>query len=176
MTIILGIDPGSRITGYGVIRVSGNRQQHLASGCIRAGSGELPGRLERIHRGLADVIVEHAPAQCAIEKVFVHRSSESALKLGHARGVALLTAVMAGLDVAEYGAPTVKQAVVGTGRADKQQVTHMVRALLGLRGDLQADAADALAIAICHAHTRSSPLIAAGTRRTRSRRLRSLSE
>ncbi len=176
MTIILGIDPGSRITGYGLIRVVGNRHEHVASGCIRTGAGELPSRLERIHAGLSAIIAEHSPDQCAIEKVFVHRSNESALKLGHARGVALLTAVLAGLDVAEYGAPTVKQAVVGTGRADKQQVTHMVRALLGVREALEPDAADALAIAICHAHTRSSPLLRAGARRSRSRRLRVLPE
>ncbi len=176
MTIILGIDPGSRVTGYGLIRVVGNRHEHVASGCIRTGSGELPVRLERIHSGLAEVIAVHTPAQCAIEKVFVHRSNESALKLGHARGVALLTAVLAGLDVTEYGASTVKQAVVGTGRADKTQVTHMVRALLGLREPLEADAADALAIAICHAHTRGSPLARAGARRSRSRRLRVLPE
>lgn len=178
MTIILGIDPGSRVTGYGLLRVTGNRHQHVASGCIRTGSGALPARLERIHAGLTAVIAEHAPTQCAIEKVFVHRSNESALKLGHARGVALLTAVLAELDVAEYGATTIKQAVVGTGRADKEQVAHMVKALLGLRDKLEPDAADALAIAICHAHSSVSPLLAAGARRSRgrSRRLRVLPE
>ncbi len=172
MTIVLGIDPGSRVTGYGLIDWTGNRHAHVASGCIRTGDGEFPIRLARIHAGLDAVIREHVPEQCAIEKVFVHRSNESALKLGHARGVALLTAVLAGLPVAEYGAPTIKQAVTGSGRADKLQVTQMVRTLLGLRGKLEADAADALAIAICHAHTAGSLLQVAGARRARSRRLR----
>ncbi|MEE4361597.1 MAG: crossover junction endodeoxyribonuclease RuvC [Pseudomonadales bacterium] len=156
MTIVLGIDPGSRITGYGLVAVEGTRHRYVASGCIRTGDGALPERLGRIQAGLADVIREHAPAEAAVEKVFVYRSADSALKLGQARGAAVLTAVMAGLVIAEYAAPKVKQALTGTGAANKEQVAHMVRVMLGIRGELQADAADALAIAICHLHTRSS--------------------
>lgn len=177
MAIILGIDPGSRVTGYGVIAVAGQRHRHLASGAIRCGGGALAGRLQRIHQGLEAVIAEHQPTEAAIEMVFVHRSAESAMRLGHARGVAMLTATQAGLALAEYAAPTVKQAVTGTGRADKAQVQHMVRAMLGLTEPLAADAADALAIAICHAHTQGRPQqLTAARRGRRSSRLRQLPE
>lgn len=179
MAVVLGIDPGSRVTGYGVIRVAGNRQTLVDCGAIRCGQGELAERLARIHLCLAEVIAAHAPCQAAIEKVFVHRSAESAMRLGHARGVAMLALAQAGLQVAEYGAPTVKQAVTGTGRADKQQVQHMVQTLLGVREPLQADAADALAVAICHANSQQVPALTArtgGRRRRGSSRLRQLPE
>ena len=171
MTIVLGIDPGSRVTGYGLIDAVGTRQAYVASGCIRTGGGELPERLGAIQAGLDEVIRSHRPAQVAIEKVFVHRSAESALKLGHARGAAILTATMAGLAVAEYAAPKIKQALTGTGSADKAQVAHMVRVMLGIRGDLQADAADALAIAICHVHSARGLVRLAGARGFRRSRL-----
>jgi crossover junction endodeoxyribonuclease RuvC len=172
MTIVLGIDPGSRITGYGLVNAVGNRHEYVASGCIRTGNGELPERLGRIHEGLDQVIREWCPEEAAIERVFVHRSAESALKLGQARGAAIVTAVTAGLPVAEYAAPQVKQAITGTGRADKAQVAHMVRVVLGIRGDLQADAADALAIAVCHLNTRSGLVGMAGARGFSRGRLR----
>ena len=171
MTIILGIDPGSRVTGYGVIDAVGNRQSYVASGCIRTGNGELPERLTRIHEGLTEVIERYQPAEAAIEKVFVHKSAESALKLGHARGAALLSASLAGLPLAEYAAPKVKQALTGTGSADKAQVAHMVQVMLGIRGDLQSDAADALAIAICHLHTQRGLVRLVGARGFRRSRL-----
>lgn len=171
MIRILGVDPGSRITGYGVIAVEGNHHRYLASGCIRAGTGGLPERLGRIHAGLRELIETHRPHELAVEKVFVYRSADSALKLGHARGAVLLTAVMAGLPVAEYAAPKVKQAVTGSGRADKAQVAQMVTTILALSATPQADAADALALALCHAHSRTllSGLDAVGFRRSRLR-------
>lgn len=153
MSLVLGIDPGSRITGYGLVAVEGNHHRYVDSGCIRTGNGELAERLLRIHEGIESIIRTHAPDEAAIEKVFVHRSAESALKLGQARGAALLTLMIAGLTVGEYAAPKVKQALTGSGNADKAQVAHMVQVMLGIRGDLQSDAADALAIAICHSHT-----------------------
>lgn len=171
MTIILGIDPGSRVTGYGLVNAVGNKQEYVASGCIRTGGGELPERLGKIQVGLAEVIRSYCPEQAAIEKVFVYRSAESALKLGQARGAAIVTATMAGLEVAEYSAPKVKQALTGTGAADKAQVSHMVQVMLGIRGDLQADAADALAIAICHVHSQRGLVRLAGARGFRRSRL-----
>lgn len=171
MTIVLGIDPGSRVTGYGLVNAVGNRQEYVASGCIRTGGGELPERLGKIQAGLDEVIRSYCPEQAAIEKVFVYRSAESALKLGQARGAAILTATMAGLEVAEYAAPKIKQALTGTGAADKAQVSHMVQVMLGIRGDLQSDAADALAIAICHVHSQRGLLRLAGARGFRRSRL-----
>ena len=147
---ILGVDPGSRLTGYGVIDVHGPRAVYVDSGCIRTPAGALGERLCAIHRGLAEILRVHAPAAAAIKQVFLHRNAVSALKLGHARGVALLALAEAGLAVAEYMPSVVKLAVVGTGRADKEQVQHMVTALLKLPRAPQADAADALAVAICH--------------------------
>ena len=154
--LVLGVDPGSRITGYGVIRCLGRRHQLVESGLIKAGTGALAERLAVIYDGLTEVIDRHQPREMAIEKVFVARSADSALKLGQARGVAIVAAVHQGLSVSEYAARTVKQAVTGTGSASKAQIQHMVRALLGLNQVPSADAADALAIAICHLHTRES--------------------
>ncbi|MBJ38783.1 MAG: crossover junction endodeoxyribonuclease RuvC [Gammaproteobacteria bacterium] len=157
MPLILGIDPGSRVTGYGIVRVEGSRNHYVTSGCIRTTRGaDFADRLLEIGDGLTQILREHGPEVAAVERVFMSRNAESALKLGQARGAAILTARQHGLAVAEYEARKVKQAVVGTGAADKAQVQHMIRLLLGLQATPQEDAADALAIAICHAHTRAS--------------------
>ncbi len=150
---ILGIDPGLRITGFGVIEKSGTRLCYVASGCVKTdANGELPQRLKTILDGLREVIEAHRPGQVAVEKVFVNVNPQSTLLLGQARGAAICAAVAAALPVAEYTALQVKQAVVGHGKAAKEQVQHMVRRLLSLPGEPSPDAADALACAICHAH------------------------
>lgn len=152
--VIIGIDPGSRITGYGLIRLEGNQTFHLDSGCIRV-TAENPGaRLQQIYTHLKMIMQQYQPAEAAIEQIFMHQNPGSALKLGQARGAAIVA-----LDlpiIAEYSARQVKQSVVGYGAAKKEQVQHMVLRLLNLQECLQADAADALAIALCHAHTRFS--------------------
>jgi len=149
---ILGIDPGLRVTGFGVIERSGGKLRYLTSGCVRSGEGALAARLKTLLDGLAEVIEQQQPDEAAIEQVFVNVNPKSTLLLGQARGTAICAAVIAGLPVAEYTALQVKQAVVGNGHAAKQQVQHMVRRLLSLPGDPSPDAADALACAICHAH------------------------
>ena len=151
MAVILGIDPGSRVTGYGVIKVEGNKQEYITSGCIRTGAkATLPERLDVIFQGVSQIINEFIPTELAVEQIFMARSAESALKLGQARGVAIVAAVTQGLSVHEYEARKIKQAVVGGGSANKSQVQHMVMTLLKLPAKPQSDAADALAIAICH--------------------------
>ena len=150
---ILGIDPGSRFTGFGVIDTEGPRLSYLASGCIRITDTSLPDRLKTIFDGMTEIVRLHRPDIIAIEKVFMARNADSALKLGQARGAAIAAVLQSDLPVAEYTALQIKQAVVGNGRAAKEQVQHMVRSLLRLDGQPQADAADALACAICHAHT-----------------------
>ena len=150
---ILGIDPGLRVTGFGIIEKNGASLAYIASGCIRSGGGaDLPGRLKTILENLREVIAEHRPQQIALEKVFVNVNPASTLALGQARGTAICAAVDAGLPVAEYTALQVKQAVVGNGHASKEQVQDMVKRLLRLAGAPSSDAADALACAICHAH------------------------
>jgi crossover junction endodeoxyribonuclease RuvC len=149
---ILGIDPGLRITGFGVIEQFGGKLRYITSGCVRSGQGELAQRLKVLLDGLREVIEANRPQQMAIEKVFVNVNPQSTLLLGQARGTAICAAVIAGLPVAEYTALQVKQAVVGKGHAKKEQVQHMVKRLLALPGDPSPDAADALACAICHAH------------------------
>ena len=149
---ILGIDPGLRITGFGIIDKSGARLAYIASGCVKSGDAELPERLKAILNGLREVIRMHRPRQVAVEKVFVNVNPASTLALGQARGTAICAAVDEGLPVSEYTALQVKQAVVGSGHAKKEQVQEMVKRLLGLSGVPSADAADALACAICHAH------------------------
>jgi crossover junction endodeoxyribonuclease RuvC len=149
---ILGIDPGLRVTGFGVIDKLGQQLVYVASGCIRTPTGELPQRLKSILDGLGEVIAAYSPEQAAVEKVFVNVNPQSTLLLGQARGAAICAAILKDLPVAEYTALQVKQAVVGNGHAAKEQVQDMVRRLLKLDGDPQADAADALACAICHAH------------------------
>lgn len=166
MRRILGIDPGSRITGYGVIESDGRKSVHIASGCIKLGQSGLPERLGEIYRAVSQVILEYGPTEMAVEEVFMSKNPSSALKLGHARGAAICAGVMAGLEIAEYAPRRIKQAVVGTGAADKEQVQHMVKLILQLQEKLTADQADALAVAISHAHSSSTLLnIKAGGRR-----------
>lgn len=156
MARVLGIDPGSRVTGFGVIDTDGRKSRHVESGVVRTGSGEFPERLGEIFRGIREVIEQHAPTQVAIEQVFVSRNPASALKLGQARGAAIAAAVTRDLPVFEYTPRSVKQALVGTGAADKEQVQHMVRILLSLPGKMGLDESDALAIALCHAHSHAT--------------------
>lgn len=150
---ILGLDPGLRTTGFGVIDVAGNRLRYVASGSIRSPVGEdLPVRLKALLDGVREVIACHAPQVVAVEKVFVNTNPQSTLLLGQARGAVICGAVACDLPVAEYTALQIKQAVVGHGKAAKEQVQHMVQRLLALSGAPGPDAADALACAICHAH------------------------
>lgn len=150
---VIGIDPGSRITGYGLLEAGNGQLVYLESGCIRTPNAPLPERLAEIYRSVNTLIVQHRPEALAIEEVFLAKNASSALKLGQARGVAIAAGVANGLPVFEYAARSVKQAIVGSGKAGKDQVAHMVRVLLNLPGLPQADAADALAIAICHVNT-----------------------
>ena len=165
---ILGIDPGLRVTGFGILEARADGLLYIKSGCIRATGSSLPVRLGVIVRDLAHVIAEERPTEVAVEKVFVNVNPNSTLLLGQARGAAIAAAVLAGLPVTEYTAGQVKQAVVGAGRAQKPQVQEMVRRLLALPGLPASDAADALAAAICHAHA-SSGLGAYGRRSYRVR-------
>jgi len=153
---IIGIDPGSRITGYGILEVRGSQLICLANGCIRTQQDTLAHRLKEIHLGLQEIIDRHQPQELAIESVFVHRNVDSALKLGQARGTAIACAALMSVDISEYTPAEIKKSVVGRGNAAKEQVQHMVTAILGLNKSIQADAADALAVAICHAHSRNS--------------------
>jgi crossover junction endodeoxyribonuclease RuvC len=150
---ILGIDPGSRITGYGLIDSDGRHSSHVASGCIQVGEFTWPERLGHIFRGVLEVVERYRPAELAVEQVFFARNAASALKLGQARGAAICAALAEGVSVHEYTPRAVKQAVVGSGGAEKVQVQHMVRIILSLQGMIAEDQADALAAAICHAHT-----------------------
>lgn len=156
MIRILGIDPGSRITGYGVIDVKGNHSRYVTSGCIRIKADDWGERLGTIFTGLGTIINEFKPQEFAIEQVFMHRNADSALKLGQARGAAICAGVHNMLPLAEYSARAIKQAIVGKGGAAKTQVQHMVKVLLNLNDTPQEDAADALAVALCHAHTRQT--------------------
>jgi crossover junction endodeoxyribonuclease RuvC len=171
MTIIVGIDPGSRITGYGVIEQVGSQCRYIDSGCIRMGDeGSIPERLRIIFTGVSEIIRLYQPTQAAVEQVFMARNPDSALKLGQARGAAITALMMQNVEVAEYSARQIKLAVVGTGSAQKTQVQHMVTRLLSLEKSPQADAADALAAAICHAHTSTNliRMAASGHRGSRS--------
>ncbi|WKJ91278.1 crossover junction endodeoxyribonuclease RuvC [Methylomonas montana] len=152
MTRILGIDPGSRITGYGVVESTPRGIRYVASGCIRVKSDQFPERLKQIFDGVSQVIELYRPEQMAIEQVFMHKNADSALKLGQARGAAICATLNRDLPVFEYAARQVKQALVGKGNADKLQVQHMVKILLSIQGDMQIDASDALAIGLCHSH------------------------
>lgn len=149
----MGVDPGSQITGIGVISTDGVRSQLIACEGIATGGGEFPERLRIIFTRMVQMIREFQPQEAAIERVFMARNADSALKLGQARGAAICALVSEGLAVHEYTAKQVKQAVVGKGAADKSQVQHMMGVLLSAPGPFQADAADALAVAICHAHS-----------------------
>jgi crossover junction endodeoxyribonuclease RuvC len=154
---LLGLDPGLRFTGWGLIEVTGNRLRHLADGVLATNAADaVPLRLRLLHDGLAALFDLHRPNEAAVEETYVNRNGAATLKLGYARGVALLAPALAGIPVTEYGAKSVKLAVVGTGSADKAQVMDMVRRLLPGATLKQADAADALAVAICHAHHRAT--------------------
>ncbi len=169
---ILGIDPGSLITGFGVIDVVRGKTNYVASGCVRIAPGTQPERLKTIFDGVAELSANYQPDEVAIERVFMHRNVASALKLGEARGAAICAAVLHALPVYEYTPAVVKQTVVGKGNASKEQVQHMVRALLNLPAAPQADAADALAVALCHAYARQALAHipgASGIRRGRAR-------
>ncbi len=148
---VLGIDPGLRVLGWGVIEAEGSRLRHVANGQITSGTGDLGLRLLALHRQLADLIARHAPGAAAIEQTFVNRDGAGTLKLGQARGVALLALAQAGLEIGEYAPNAVKKTVVGVGHADKRQIDHMVRMQLPGAEPAGPDAADALAIAMCHA-------------------------
>lgn len=171
MTIILGIDPGSRVTGYGIIRENNRKLEYIDSGCIRTADGELSQRLLEIFNGICHLMETFTPNEVAIEEVFMHENPSSALKLGHARGVAMVACASHRVKVCEYSPREVKLSLVGYGAAQKEQVKHMVVNLLMLNSAPQSDAADALGIAICHSHMRNSPL-AAGPRRATRRRTR----
>lgn len=154
MLRILGIDPGSRLTGFGLIDTDGGRSAYVDSGCVRVAGSALAPRLGEIFDGITELVERYRPDAIALERVFVHRNVDSALKLGQARGAALAAVARAAVPVNEYSPSEIKQAVVGKGNAAKTQVQHMVTALLKLRCSPQADAADALAAALCHAQLR----------------------
>ena len=170
MTRILGIDPGSRITGYGIIDCDAGQSRYVASGCVRIAAGPLPERLKVIFESVRELIDRYRPTQLAVEQVFLSRNPDSALKLGQARGAAICAGVLRDLPVSEYTPREVKLAVVGRGGAEKSQVQHMITALLELGACPQADAADALAVALCHIHTaRGLALLPAARGRRRGR-------
>lgn len=156
MTIILGIDPGSRVTGYGIIRDSVSRMEYIDSGCIRTASPDFSARLLEIYQGILGLMQAYKPEEVAIESLFMHVNVSSALKLGHARGAAMVAVMSQKASVYEYAPREIKQAVVGYGAAEKHQIQHMVVQFLSLNRAPQKDAADALAIAICHGHMRKN--------------------
>lgn len=151
---ILGIDPGSRLTGFGVVDCIEDCSTYVASGAVNTIEGEFKDRIRQIFKSINSIVAEYRPQVVAIESVFVHKNAGSALKLGHARSAAICATFEFDLEVFEYAPREIKQAVVGTGSATKEQVQHMVRSILDLDGDPSPDAADALATALCHAHQR----------------------
>ncbi|MGD8378207.1 MAG: crossover junction endodeoxyribonuclease RuvC [Gammaproteobacteria bacterium] len=161
---ILGIDPGSVITGYGIVDAEGNRVSHVASGCLRTRGAAFPQRLGLIYRGVRELVEAHRPDEVAVESVFVHRNADSALKLGQARAAAICGTLDFTPELFEYTPREIKLAVAGTGGAAKDQIQHMVGLLLKLGSGLEPDRADALAVALCHAHSRTlrARLAAAG--------------
>lgn len=172
MTLILGIDPGSRKTGFGIISAVGSRTQYVTSGIVRMSDKELPARLKVIYESISEIIRQYQPSEMAVEDVFFARDPRAALKLGQARGAAIVAGVTAGLPVAEYAARSVKQSVVGTGAASKEQVQHMIKQLLKLSSAPAEDAADALAVALCHHQTMRTSLSVAGQLRYSKGRLK----
>lgn len=170
--IILGIDSGSRITGFGIIKIYENKVYYIASGCIRITEEQTANRLKQIADGINEIIKIYTPTDSAIEQVFMSKNPMSAIKLGQARGVAMCTLAINNLPVSEYSAKQVKKSVVGTGGADKAQVQHMVQSLLGLSKKPQEDAADALAIAICHYHSSKNLSRIAGATKVTQRRIK----
>lgn len=174
---ILGIDPGSRFTGYGVVEVSGRAVNYVTGGIVHVADEAWPNRLQSIFNGVRAIVDQYKPTALAIEKVFVHRNAESALKLGQARGAALCAALVPGVAVCEYSPNQIKQAIVGRGHAAKGQIQHMVRILLNLPELPPSDSADALAVALCHAHTSQSAIaMSVATPVRRARRWRQLPE
>lgn len=171
---VLGIDPGSVITGYGIIESNGSRSVYVAHGHIRVKGENFAEKLGHIHSAIGDVVDQWQPTHVAVEQVFMSNNAMSALKLGQARGAAITAVVAKQLPVSEYAARSVKQVVTGSGAADKQQVQIMVKTLLGLNRPVQVDAADGLAIALCHAHSNINriPGAPAPRKRTRGRGLR----
>ncbi len=152
MTRILGIDPGSRKTGFGIIELEGRQIKHVINGRLLVGDGDFPNRLKQIFEGLTDIIQRYQPEMMAVEKVFLHKNADSALKLGQARGAAICAGVSQNLAVHEYSATQIKKAVVGNGHAKKDQVQYMMSVILSLAELPEEDAADALACAITHAN------------------------
>lgn len=151
---ILGIDPGSRQTGFGVLDLDGNRATYVASGTVKSLDGDFPSRLRQIFESVANIVAEYRPDVVAVESVFMHKNASSALKLGQARSAALCATFAGNIEVHEYAPREIKLAIVGTGSATKEQVQHMVVSLLSLDAVPAADAADALAAALCHGHQR----------------------
>ena len=178
VTRILGIDPGLRMTGFGVIEMQGQKLRYIASGCIKSdGNQRLPERLHTLYAGITEIIATYKPDIAAVEQVFSNVNPQSTLLLGQARGAAITALVAQRLPVSEYTALQVKQSVVGHGKAAKQQVAHMVMRLLTLPGEPGSDAADALACAICHAHgSQGLGQLAAPGRRQRGGRLLALAD
>ncbi|MGD9591789.1 MAG: crossover junction endodeoxyribonuclease RuvC [Candidatus Berkiella sp.] len=165
---ILGIDPGSRVTGFGIIELKDNHQPIcLLGGCVRLTATDMPRRLAELFARIQDIVLQFKPTELAIEQVFVQKNVASALKLGQARGVAIAAVMAANIPVYEYAPRQIKLAIVGKGNADKSQIQHMIQILLNLSHKPQADAADALAVALCHSHMQSSPLRLEQTRKRR---------
>lgn len=154
LTRILGIDPGSRLTGFGVVDCAGDHAEYVASGSVNSITGEFPDRLRQIFAAVTEIVTEYRPDTVVIESVFMHKNAGSALKLGHARSAAICATFSMDVAVVEYAPREIKQAIVGTGAASKEQVQHMVSQLLRLDGHPSPDAADALAAALCHANQR----------------------
>lgn len=171
MALILGIDPGSRKCGYGLVSANGSRLEYVACGVIRVEHLEFPDRLQSIFRTLTEIIEEYHPQVAAIEEVFMGKSAASALKLGQARGAAMVACSNQALPVHEYSTSKIKQALTGTGRAEKAQMQHMICMILQLNKAPSEDAADALSVAVCHAHTTQSLVKMAGVRSSRRGRL-----
>ncbi|PCJ42221.1 MAG: crossover junction endodeoxyribonuclease RuvC [SAR86 cluster bacterium] len=171
MTLILGIDPGSRVCGYGLINVVGNKLEYISSGCIKVADLAFTDRLQVIFSSMSEIIEKYQPDEVAIEEIFVGKSGVSALKLGHARGAVIVACTNLKLPVHEYPPNQIKKALVGRGRADKSQMQHMVSAILKLPSAPQSDAADALCVAVCHVHTQLSLNRISGVQGSRRRRL-----
>ncbi|MBN9565303.1 MAG: crossover junction endodeoxyribonuclease RuvC [Alphaproteobacteria bacterium] len=160
MIKIIGIDPGLRNTGWGVIGVNGNHLHHIGHGVVRStDKGTTAARLAELFKGLQNIIETHEPHEAAVEETFVNMNPTSTLKLGLARGMAIVVPALRDIPVAEYSANRIKKAVVGVGHADKKQMGHMVQVLLPMAGEVKLDAADALAVAICHAHFRLNDIL-----------------
>lgn len=172
MALIMGIDPGSRKTGFGIINYVTGKAEYVTSGVIKLPEGDIAPRLKIIYDSVTELVELYGPVTLAIEQVFMGKSAGSALKLGQARGAAIVACAAQDMDVFEYSARQVKQSVVGTGAADKGQVQHMVKVLLKLPAEPAEDAADALAAALCHAHTQQSMINMAGATSVRRRRIR----